>query len=224
MPTVAIRLTPEQALWLEAQTAQFRGKSDVLRDLIDTARQGLTGGLTYPRTVSVREPQLGNPQTQAHPSNEADLVRSASELVQISNRVTPPDCAGDGIGREFEGTPRKGTNPRTLSDNLSAHEALILDFWKIKGGSKGDRAWSLLQTELTKLQKSYGDAVVRQQIELAINGKWKGITEANYTRFLPKGNTPTQAESKHPSAREFRNGRFVDEAPPATGAVLDGLF
>jgi hypothetical protein len=66
--------------------------------------------------------------------------------------------------------------------------------------------------------------VVRQQIELAINGKWKGITEANYTRFLPKGNTPTQPESKHPSAREFRNGRFVDEAPPATGAVLDGLF
>jgi hypothetical protein len=74
-----------------------------------------------------------------------------------------------------------------------AHEDLILDFWKIKGGSKGDRAWSLLQTELTKLQTNYGDAVVRGQIELAINGKWKGITEANYTRFLPKGATPTYA-------------------------------
>jgi hypothetical protein len=79
-----------------------------------------------------------------------------------------------------------------------AHEDLILDFWKIKGGSKGDRAWSLLQTELTKLQTNYGDAVVRDQIELAINGKWKGITEANYTRFLPKGPTPTQAFGNKP--------------------------
>ena len=107
---------------------------------------------------------------------------------------------GDGVGRESEGTPRKGTTRKPLPGNLLAHEDLILDFWKIKGGSKGDRAWSLLLTELTKLQTAYGDAVVRQQIELAINGKWKGITEANYARFLPKGDTPTQANTRKPLA------------------------
>jgi len=192
MPTVAIRLTLEQALWLEAQTAQFRGKSDVLRDLIDTARQGLTGGLHYPRTVSVREPHIGNHHPHTPQSNEADLVRSASEGEKVLSSVPHP-VMGEGVGKESEETPRKGTPRKPLSGNLLAHEDLILDFWKIKGGSKGDRAWSLLQTELTKLQANYGDAVVRGQIELAINGKWKGITEANYTRFLPKGATPTQA-------------------------------
>ncbi len=41
MPTVAVRLTPDQAAWLEAQTKPFRGKSDVVRDLIDDARLSL---------------------------------------------------------------------------------------------------------------------------------------------------------------------------------------
>jgi hypothetical protein len=73
---------------------------------------------------------------------------------------------------------------------LLAHDDLIRDFWRIKGGSKGDRAWSLLLTELTKIQDLHGDAVLRQQIELAINGKWKGITLANLERFTPA--RPTQ--------------------------------
>lgn len=170
--------------------------------------QHLTGGVDYPRTVSVRETQIGNPQAQAQPSNEANLQRFISEGEKVSNRVTPLDIAGVGVGRECEGTPRTGgvstvksvqtskNYNRDLRPNLQAHEDLIRDFWVIKGGSKGDRAWSLLQTELTKLQTNYGDAVVRQQIELAINGKWKGITEANYARFLPSSPTPTQAHKK----------------------------
>lgn len=88
---------------------------------------------------------------------------------------------GDGVGREFEGTPRK--NPKQLRDNLLPHADLIFDFWRIKGGSKGDRAWSLLLTECTKIQQLHGDDVLAQQLELAINGKWKGITLANLERF-----------------------------------------
>ena len=92
---------------------------------------------------------------------------------------------GDGVGRESEGTPRK--DPKQIPGNLLAHDDLIRDFWRIKGGSKGDRAWSLLLTELTKIQDLHGDAVLRQQIELAINGKWKGITLANLERFTKPG-------------------------------------
>jgi hypothetical protein len=92
---------------------------------------------------------------------------------------------GDGVGRESEGTPRK--DPKQIPGNLLAHDDLIRDFWRIKGGSKGDRAWSLLLTELTKIQDLHGDTVLRQQIELAINGKWKGITLANLERFAKPG-------------------------------------
>ena len=38
-------VTPEQLAWINSQTTQYRKKSDVIRDLIDTVRQGLTGGL-----------------------------------------------------------------------------------------------------------------------------------------------------------------------------------
>ena len=93
----------------------------------------------------------------------------------------PPIGMGDGVGKESEETPRK--DPKQIPGNLLAHDDLIRDFWRIKGGSKGDRAWSLLLTELTKIQDLHGDTVLRQQIELAINGKWKGITLANLERF-----------------------------------------
>ena len=101
--------------------------------------------------------------------------------VEIVFDHIPPIGMGDGVGRESEGGPRK--DPKQVAANLIAHEDLIRDFWRVKGGSKGDRAWALLQTELSKIQTHHGDAVLRQQIELAINGKWKGITLANLERF-----------------------------------------
>lgn len=191
---VNLHLDEEFAQQIEAHKPKSLALSAFCALLIE---EGLTGGVSYPRTVSVREPHIGTHQPQAQPSNEADLGRSASSDENVLSPV-PPLVTGDGVGRESEGTPRKGTNLKPLSGNLLPHEDLIRDFWKIKGGSKGDRAWSLLQTELTKLQTNYGDAVVRDQIALAINGKWKGITESNYTRFLPKGPTPTQALGNKP--------------------------
>ena len=191
---VNLHLAEEFAQQIEARKPRSLALSAFCALLIE---EGLTGGLHYPRTVSVRESLVDTHQPQAQLTNEADLDRSASASEKSFKAVVTPGV-GDGVGRESEGTPRKGTPRKPLSGNLLAHEDLILDFWKIKGGSKGDRAWSLLQTELTKLQTNYGDAVVRGQIELAINGKWKGITEANYTRFLPKGATPTQAFGNKP--------------------------
>jgi hypothetical protein len=175
--------------------------------------QGLTGGAKLP-AYCVGAGTSSNSSTEAQPPNEAfssPLQASGSVLTSI-----PPDGSlGDGIGREYEGTPRKPPCKRIVSDNLQPFSQLIEDFWRIKGGSKGDRAWSLLQTELTKLQKQYGDAVVRQQIELAINGKWKGITEANYTRFLPKGpgGVPAQPETRHPASRVFTAAKGFDDEP-----------
>jgi hypothetical protein len=190
---VNLHIAEEFAQQIEAHKPRSLALSAFCALLIE---EGLTGGVTYPRTVSVRESPIDTHQPQAQLTNEADLVRSASASEKSFKAVVPPVGMGDGVGRESEGTPRKGTTRKPLPGNLLAHEDLILDFWKIKGGSKGDRAWSLLLTELIKLQTAYGDAVVRQQIELAINGKWKGITEANYTRFLPKGDMPTQANTR----------------------------
>ena len=112
----------------------------------------------------------------------------------------------ESVGRESEGNPRKeGVRypaKREVADDLKQHEDLIRDFWQVKQGSKADRAWSLLMTELRKIKDKYGDACVSHQIQLAINGKWKGITMQNYARFALK-DQQQQPEVQHPASRVF---------------------
>ena len=131
----------------------------------------------------------------------------------------------ESVGRESEGNPRKeGVRypaKREVADDLKQHEDLIRDFWQVKQGSKADRAWSLLMTELRKSKEKYGDACVSHQIQLAINGKWKGITMQNYARFALK-DQQQQPEVQHPASRVFtaRDGF----AEPANNDVMRDLL
>ena len=145
-------------------------------------------------------------------------------------------------------TSNKKTFNKRINTPIEQHEELIKEFWKGKGGAKSDTAWKLLMTELEKLQKDHGDAVVREQLQLAINGKWKGISATRYEQFkAPKGNAPAQ-EQRHPSQftpeekakwdkqladRVAENDRKLKEQskqwehiPSMTNGkgVLDGLF
>ena len=112
-----------------------------------------------------------------------------------------------------DGTEGATSNSKSLSTSKSnksingaiqQHEALIQEFWKVKKGSKGDIAWKLLQTELTKLQDAYGDAVVAEQLQLAINAKWAGISAARYEQFKPQGKTVTPPPRRRKTAAEIQ--------------------
>ena len=147
------------------------------------------------------------------------------DLPLVSEKVLPsPDVVfGRGVGRESEGNPRGTAFKPIIPDVLKQHEDFILDFWRIKQGSKGSRAWSLLMTELGKIHKQHGHDVVRQQIELAINGKWKGITLANFNRFdHPQKPAQQQSDFKHPASRVFTAKDGFEG--PATNPVLKELF
>ena len=142
------------------------------------------------------------PQTMGEPA-----ARRASNTLSSSSKIIKPIVS------------------MSLSAELEPEAELIREFWRIKKGSKGETAWKLLTGELLKIRSKHGNTVMREQLELAINGKWQGITLRNYENFAaPKGNTPAQPEHKHPAAREFRNGRFVDEDGPTTNPALEGLF
>ena len=88
---------------------------------------------------------------------------------------------------------------------------------------------SFLQTGLEAIQNAYGDDVVREQLELAINGKWQSITLANYERFKPQQKPwEKEPETKHPAYRDAREIIAEQEAkwkdiPSMTGGrgVLD---
>ena len=160
-----------------------------------------------------------------------DSVYSKQKLLQeeapviASKKILPlhGTDGADGVGRESEGNPRKEGQKsyahREVADDLKQHEDLIRDFWQVKQGSKADRAWSLLMTELRKIKDKYGDACVSHQIQLAINGKWKGITLQNYARFAPKEQQP---EVRHPASRVFTAKDGFSE--PANNDVLRDLL
>ena len=163
-------------------------------DLIELQTLGLDSASKLP-AYRVGAGNTGHRTTETDLRPQPEQSSAEDDLsplpVEIISDLIPPIGMGDGVGRESEGTPRK--DPKQVAANLFAHDDLIRDFWRVKGGSKGDRAWALLQTELSKIQSHYGDSVLRQQIELAINGKWKGITLANLERFTK----PNAAPSKH---------------------------
>lgn len=183
---------------------------------------------------------LTTEQIQPTPAQQGISGLQAVESSAPENSSSSQSLFGDGVGRESEGGGRKGgkqerlippsvqrnhvTKERVLRENLSQHETLIREFWRVKKGSKSDSAWSLLQTELTKIQAVHGDARVQEQLELAVNGLWKGITLRNFERFeTPSKTAAKEPERRHPASRVFTADRGFEDGP-TTNPALEGLF
>jgi hypothetical protein len=219
MPRLTLTLEPELLDHLAQYKPKRQSLSAFCADLIEQNLLGLDRASKLP----AYRVGAGNTGHTATETDSAPLPQQSWVEDRLSPEKTFTDLPshidlGDGVGRESEGGPRKGDlwiprnkkdhlpsiprtkvkNSRDLRGNLLAHDDLIKEFWQIKGGSRGDRAWALLQTELTKIQEKHGDAVVRQQLELAINGKWKGVTLANLERFDAPGGQRGQTGSAAP--------------------------
>jgi len=112
-----------------------------------------------------------------------------------------PASAGEGGGSVVSSSSITSNKTNSLKDksiypNLEQHTELIRMFWRVKKGSKSDQGWKLLNTELTKIQETYGDTVVHEQLELAINGLWKGVSLRLYEQYLPKGQVKAPPRQK----------------------------
>lgn len=121
------------------------------------------------------QPLTNDPMTQTMGEPAA---RRASNTLSSSSKIIKPIVS------------------MSLSAELEPEAELIREFWRLKKGSKGETAWKLLTGELLKIRSKHGNTVMREQLELAINGKWQGITLRNYENFsAPKTATPRQQES-----------------------------
>ncbi len=109
-----------------------------------------------------------------------------------------------------------------LPAELEAARETFVQFGKVKKGDRGEHGAKLAASGLRKIGEKYGWDVAREQLDLAVNNRWNGISLSNYEKFLPKAATAAQAEYKHPAARLFQNGRFVDE--PVTNEILKDFF
>lgn len=128
--------------------------------------------------------------TTSQSSESFDDEETGVEGVKLKERKRLELLGGEG---EDINVPLSQGKP--IDPELEQHCDLIRDFWRTKKGSKGDRAWQLLMTGLKAIKLNYGNSVVDEQLQLAINGRWASVTLANYERFKP-ADQPKKARPK----------------------------
>ena len=168
MPQTSIRLASELVDYADRLKPKWKTTPRFIEDLLETALLGLDGTNTLGKT------QLA--------SSLAEQVFTSTNKEEKEERV-----------RAREDAAPKPAWDKTVPMGLTPHEDLIRDFWRTKKGSKGERAWNLLMGQLESIKVRHGSDVVREQLELAINGRWTSITLANYERFAPKQKLPSQS-------------------------------
>jgi len=157
MPSVSLRLTDAQVSWLDAQTRQFRNRSDVLRDLIDS--------------------QIGNLDTSVKlikPSPEGEKVLSLKTPISKETPIFNNSLSGGSKGEEKKDPYEK----KTLGDDLIPNDLLDCDqllreFWSVKKGVRSERVFHRVINKL----REWTPAVRRSALEAAANAGWPDVYE-----------------------------------------------
>ena len=157
MPSVSLRLTDAQVSWLDAQTRQFRNRSDVLRDLIDL--------------------QMGNldsPGTLIKPSPEGEKVLSLKTPIPKESLISNNTPNGGSKGEEKKDPYEK----KTLGDDLIPNDLLDCDqllreFWSVKKGVRSERVFHRVINKL----REWTPAIRRSALEAAANAGWPDVYE-----------------------------------------------
>ena len=207
---------------LQRHQPDFLDRKGFIFLLLSQALDTLDSGVTIPAYrvgAGERALQLNQPSLQ-QPSPLTGSEASASEVAVPPSDIYEKPTLGSGLEKgESEGKEDKGGSSKSklkpVTDSLRQHEPLIREFWSCKKGSKNAQAWSLLLTELEKIQKQFGDERTAEQLTLAINGLWKGITLRNLQRFEQAKPTPTwqkEPETQHPAYRSAKEVLAEQEA------------
>ena len=114
---------------------------------------------------------------------------------------------------EKEKINKKEKQEKIVPDDLKHLELPILDFWKVKKGSKSIQAWKQQIKECRKFIDKYGEKVLLDQLDAGIlAGSWKGCTIKNYESIQKINTKFIEDEKVHPNQKvaEFDEyGRFI---------------
>ena len=169
MPSVSLRLTDAQVSWLDAQTRQFRNRSDVLRDLIDLQMRSLDSSGTLIK-----------------PSPEGGKVLSLKTPIPKESPISNNTPNGGSKGEEKKDPYEK----KTLGDDLIPNDLLDCDqllreFWSVKKGVRSERVFHRVINKL----REWPPAVRRSALEAAANAGWPDV----YDPRQPGGRQQQQA-------------------------------
>ena len=100
---------------------------------------------------------------------------------------------------------KKEKQEKIVPDDLKHLEIPILDFWKVKKGSKSIKAWKLQITEYRKFIEKYGVDVLKDQLDAGtLAGTWKGLKLSHYEEQLKRINRfekEPEPTTQHPNQK-----------------------
>ena len=100
---------------------------------------------------------------------------------------------------------KKEKQEKIIPEDLVHLEELILDFWKVKKGSKSIQAWKLQITEYRKFIDKYGEQVLKDQLDAGVlAGTWKGLKLSNYEeqqQRINRFNKEPEQTATHPNQK-----------------------
>lgn len=100
---------------------------------------------------------------------------------------------------------KKEKQEKIVPDDLKDLEIPILDFWKVKKGSKSIQAWKLQITEYRKFIDKYGVDVLKDQLDAGtLAGTWKGLKVSHYEEQLKRINRfekEPEPTTQHPNQK-----------------------
>lgn len=185
--TIKLTLDPETALQLQTQKPRSLPTATFCALLIE---EGLD--------IRLDSAKNGNSQ------------RSATQAqAELSESFQTPSVREGG---SLRGAPSSNKKLDFATVELPAELATardkFIEFGKVKKGDRGQHGAKLAATGLTKIGKKYGWDVAIDQLDLAINNRWAGISLNNYEKFLPKDAMAAQTQNNHPAARVFTAADF----------------
>ena len=100
---------------------------------------------------------------------------------------------------------KKEKQEKIIPEDLIHLEELILDFWKVKKGSKSVQAWKLQITEYRKFIDKYGEQTLKDQLDAGVlAGTWKGLKLSNYEeqqKRINRFNKEPEQTATHPNQK-----------------------
>jgi len=157
MPSVSLRLTDDQVSWLDAQTRQFRNRSDVVRDLIDSQM----GNLDTPG-------KLIKPSPEGEKVLSLDIPTTKESLISNNNPI-----GGSKGETEKDAYAKKTLGDELIPNDLLDCDQLLREFWSVKKGVRSERVFHRVINKL----REWTPAVRRSALEAAANAGWPDIYE-----------------------------------------------
>ena len=107
---------------------------------------------------------------------------------------------------------KKEKQEKIIPEDLIHLEELILDFWKVKKGSKSIQAWKQQITQYRKFIEKYGEEVLKDQLDAGVlAGTWKGCTIKNYEeqqQRINRFNKEPESSVIHPNQKVVQFDEF----------------